>query len=259
MRTPVGPSLQLLLLMSELAGDVSVHAAQAIWNRWFGSQRFHRKLAQFESHGWVERGLDRGRGLDRVVRLTEAGRVAALGGLDPEENWRRKWDGRWRLVLFDIPESQRTHRTRLCRGLRQLRFGYLQNSVWVSPDPQVEIARLLSGMKLDVEKLTIMEARPCGGESDADLVAGAWDFARINRDYEVYLEVLDGEPARMGSRAWKGWLEAEWKAWHRVLSGDPFLPASLLPSGYRGREASERRVRAKRRMFRNLKEGVRDS
>lgn len=173
----------------------------------------------------------------------------ALGGMDPEAGWARKWDGRWRLVLFDIPESHRAHRMRLCRGLRELRFGYLQNSVWVSPDPPVEIGRMLLGLDIDVEMLTLMEARPCGGESDSDLVAGAWDFARINRDYEVYLEVLEDMPFSKSGRSWSAWIEVEWKAWRRALSGDPLLPAELLPAGYRGREVFQRRMKSLRRIF----------
>ncbi|HEY5551230.1 MAG TPA: hypothetical protein VIK52_05040 [Opitutaceae bacterium] len=249
MPPPVGPSLQLMLIMADIAGEVTVLTAKAVWKRWFSSQRFCRKLAQFESQGWVERGPVREGSLDRAVRLTEAGREIALGGRDPEASWGRKWDGRWRLVLFDIPENQRTVRTRLSRGLRQLGFGYLQNSVWVSPDPPVKISGMFRGLKLDVESLSVMEARPCGGESDADLVNGAWDFPRINRDYEVYLEVLEGRPVRNSGRSWKTWIEVEWKAWNRALGGDPLLPVALLPAGYRGREAWKRRMAFLRRTF----------
>ncbi|HEY5550990.1 MAG TPA: PaaX family transcriptional regulator C-terminal domain-containing protein [Opitutaceae bacterium] len=249
MGTPAGPSLQLMLGVSETVGEVSIMATRAVWDRWFSSQRFYRKLAQFETQGWIERGPASGKGLDRVVRLTEAGREAALGGADPQACWGRKWDGRWRLVLFDIPESQRALRLRLCRALRELRFGYLQNSVWVSPDPPLEIGRMLRGLDLNVEILTIMDARPCGGESDADLVAGAWDFARVNRDYEVYLEVLESRPVRQSGRSWNTWLAVEWKAWRRALAGDPLLPAALLPDRYRGKEAFGRRMKMLRKVF----------
>src|ERR1041385_6583810 len=40
---------------------------------------------------------------ERVLRLSEAGRLHAWGGRDPEACWRRKWDGKWHLVLFDLP------------------------------------------------------------------------------------------------------------------------------------------------------------
>ncbi len=248
MATPVGPSLQLLFIMADALAEVSILTAEAVWNRWFSSQRFHRKLAQFESNGWIERRPVEG-SLERALRLTAAGREIALGGRDPEANWTRKWDGRWRLVLFDIPESQRKVRARLCRGLHQLGFGYLQNSVWISPDPPVRISEMLRGLKLNVEQLTLMEARPCGGESNVDLVKGAWDFPRINRNYDVYLEVLDGQPRRTRGISWNRWIEVEWKAWNRALGGDPLLPAALLPEDYRGCEAWKRRTGILRKVF----------
>jgi DNA-binding transcriptional regulator PaaX len=45
----------------------------------------------------------------------------------------RKWDGYWRLVLFDIPEKQRLGREALRRKLRQLGFYQLQKSCFIHP------------------------------------------------------------------------------------------------------------------------------
>src|SRR5207249_9957063 len=61
-----------------------------------------------------------------VYRLTWQGRLHALGGRDPQARWSREWDGRWRLILFDVPTAQNSHRTRLRRYLRDKCFGYLQ-------------------------------------------------------------------------------------------------------------------------------------
>lgn len=46
-----------------------------------------------------------------------------------------KWDGKWRVVIFDIPEKQRGFRTVLRSHLYELRFYKLQQSVFVSPWP----------------------------------------------------------------------------------------------------------------------------
>lgn len=46
-----------------------------------------------------------------------------------------KWDKRWRLVMFDIPESHRTGRRALMAKLKILGFLQLQRSVWVYPFP----------------------------------------------------------------------------------------------------------------------------
>jgi hypothetical protein len=43
-------------------------------------------------------------------------------------------------------------------------------------------------------RLIALEARPCAGESDAEIVAGAWDIERINRRYVRHLKILDKRP-----------------------------------------------------------------
>ena len=47
----------------------------------------------------------------------------------------KRWDGKWRLVLFDIPEKNRLFRDILREHLRNLKFLKLQHSVFVSPYP----------------------------------------------------------------------------------------------------------------------------
>ncbi len=47
----------------------------------------------------------------------------------------KRWDGKWRLVLFDIPEKDRLFRDILREHLKALKFYKLQHSVFVSPYP----------------------------------------------------------------------------------------------------------------------------
>lgn len=47
----------------------------------------------------------------------------------------RRWDGKWRIALFDIPEKDRIFRDILREHLRALEFFKLQHSVFVSPHP----------------------------------------------------------------------------------------------------------------------------
>lgn len=44
-----------------------------------------------------------------------------------------EWDGKWRIVIFDIPERQRKARDALRVKLKELRFYELQKSVFVFP------------------------------------------------------------------------------------------------------------------------------
>jgi len=44
-----------------------------------------------------------------------------------------KWDGKWRMVVFDIPEKYRQARNALRGKLEHIGFLYLNLSVWVHP------------------------------------------------------------------------------------------------------------------------------
>lgn len=46
-----------------------------------------------------------------------------------------KWDGHWRLVIYDIPESQKQGRNALVSKLTKLGFYQLQRSAWIHPFP----------------------------------------------------------------------------------------------------------------------------
>jgi len=45
----------------------------------------------------------------------------------------RKWDGKWRIVIFDIPHLKTTERNAFRRKLKELGFYSLQKSVWAHP------------------------------------------------------------------------------------------------------------------------------
>lgn len=48
-------------------------------------------------------------------------------------NKNKKWDGRWRVLIFDIPENRRSDRNGVRQALVSIGFMRLQDSVWVYP------------------------------------------------------------------------------------------------------------------------------
>jgi DNA-binding transcriptional regulator PaaX len=109
-----------------------------------------------------------------------------------------------------------------------------------------EERKLLAAGPVDVTSLVLLEARPCAGESDADLVAAAWNFELINRNYARHQEKLDRFPplhsdASAAAVGLHRWLGEERAAWADAVANDPLLPEELWPAGYEGRKAWERR------------------
>jgi DNA-binding transcriptional regulator PaaX len=55
----------------------------------------------------------------------------------------KKWDRKWRVLIFDIPEKRRVVRNRVRLVLRQIGFVRLQDSVWVYPHECEDLIQLL--------------------------------------------------------------------------------------------------------------------
>jgi DNA-binding transcriptional regulator PaaX len=62
--------------------------------------------------------------------LEAAERTARLRSGPPKP---KRWDKRWRMIVFDIPERRKRTRERLRDTVRSLGFLRLQDSVWVYP------------------------------------------------------------------------------------------------------------------------------
>ena len=231
-------SLYLTLSLAAQGGEMAETMARWILARATRASRLQRKLARLEAAGTI--AILSGGSLDRrILRLTDEARGRLLGGVNPEAEWGRRWDGIWRIVAFDIPEPMLALRARLRRRLRDFRFGCLQKSVWISPRPADAFHRGLGEAGIVPANLSYFEARPAGGESTAALVNGAWDFTRLLDDYAVYRGILRLHPTRLAgtTKSWFHWLEAEHTAWCRVVRRDPFLPVELQPPNYPGQAA----------------------
>ena len=64
---------------------------------------------------------------DVIIKLTLAGKELISDGFDES-----KWDGKWRIVIFDIPEQKRIIRNLFRRNLKKWGFKHLQKSVWIN-------------------------------------------------------------------------------------------------------------------------------
>ncbi len=71
----------------------------------------------------------------RYARVTGAGeKLLELESLREKSVQKpKRWDGRWRVVLFDIPERRRGIRNRLRLFMQEYGFVRLQDSVWIYP------------------------------------------------------------------------------------------------------------------------------
>lgn len=92
-------------------------------------------------------------GSDKMPRLTEKGR-SKLQRYQP-----KKLAGGQLMVVFDIPEKQRTKRQRLRTVLREFKFQQIQKSVWVSQYDCEQYLRMEIQQSRLEEYAVIYEAR----------------------------------------------------------------------------------------------------
>lgn len=85
------------------------------------------------------------KGNKTYLRITAKGRETLLKLKQKEIFIKkpRKWDGKYRIVIFDIKEYRRSIRNQIRRWLVHLGFTRIQNSVWVHPYECSEIVSLL--------------------------------------------------------------------------------------------------------------------
>ena len=97
----------------------------------------------------VHQGFLRYRG--KFLHVTPKG-DRLLHHLDPTEKNRavpKHWDGKWRVLIFDIPEKRRSLRYQIRTSLISIGFVRLQDSVWVYPyDCEDFIALLKADLKI---------------------------------------------------------------------------------------------------------------
>jgi len=74
------------------------------------------------------------KGGKRYARITEKGKhMLDLETARMQVVKKKRWDRRWRLVIFDIPERHRSVRIRLRKFMASCGFERLQDSVWAYP------------------------------------------------------------------------------------------------------------------------------
>jgi DNA-binding transcriptional regulator PaaX len=97
--------------------------------------------------------------------------------------------------------------------------------------------------------MTIFEGMTCCGERSSELVDAAWDFGKIDENYQDYLIHLKQFPRTGGAELRDSLLEwgcQEKKLWSVCLEADPLLPRELWPAGYPGEKAWQKRIQSLR-------------
>jgi len=105
-------------------------------------RRLRESALRLKRKGLVEFKSENGK---KRLRLTPRGEkvMGSIWNETYQLQKPRRWDERWRLVIFDIPEKQRPTRDKIRHLVSRLGFLRLQDSVWVYPYDCEELVTLL--------------------------------------------------------------------------------------------------------------------
>jgi len=87
------------------------------------------------------------------------------------EDWltKKKWSGKWQLVIFDIPEKMRSERNIFRSFLKRKGFTKLQNSVFISPFADIEALDTIRRELKITNFVILLEARTSQVQNDSAL------------------------------------------------------------------------------------------
>lgn len=122
------PALKVTDLKAEIGGKLTKKPLKT------EVYAINRSIKNLADTGLIER-LEGGQ--SEYARLTPKGRIKASSQkLDISSSLvNPAWDGKWRLVLIDLPEDRKAEREALRYLLKKAGFIMLKNSVWASPYP----------------------------------------------------------------------------------------------------------------------------
>lgn len=237
-----------------LYGDYISHYGNRIWIgslirllHEFGhnDQSVRAAISRMNKQGWVQAEkignksfyslTDRG-----IKRIEEAAK--RIFKLKPDE-----WDGKWRILLYNIPEEIRNLRDELRKELVWSGFGTMSNSCWISANIQEsQVYDLIAKYEIN-EYIDFFIANYDGPHENQRLVEKSWNLDEINEKYQEFISeysqkyIIDRNKINKGQMTDAECFVERSKLVHeyrKFLFVDPGLPEELLPKKWLGSHAA---------------------
>jgi phenylacetic acid degradation operon negative regulatory protein len=180
---------------------------------------------------------------DKGMKWMEQGKVRAF------ETEHKQWDGKWRLVVYSIPERHRNLRDKLRFKLCSLGFARLGTSLWIAPhDHSTEIDKYIKDRCMAGYVQTFV-AEYTGYQQPREFAASVWNTMDLARKYGVFVQNHANlyEKCQKAEQSGKELDLAECFARRFCMTAeyvalrleDPMLPLDLLPENWVGMRAQK--------------------
>ena len=123
---------------------------------------------------------------------------------------RKEWDGKWRIISYEIPEVKRHLRDRLRREMEGWGLGPWHRSFWITPHPIIENLRDLVLGKEEEKYIQAFEANHSFGDREI-LINKVWKTKELEKRYKELFKI-----------------------WHDIVASqqDPFLKFKKITAHY---------------------------
>lgn len=226
-------------------------------------RNYHHLIWRSFKTGYIEKIVKNG---DVFLRLTSKGKEKITRDFSLLKFQNARWDGKWRVVVFDIKELTRRTRDMLRDKLKEMGFGMLQQSVYISPhDIAKDFSEFIQSLGLSNLVYVMEVSRISSGDLKA-LVNNIWKLDNLNERYESLIEKVENshlkkdngrgsilnigklnigegektgnseteEPKKTSKSNANKFIKTVYNEYLELLVRDPFLPKELLPVSWYG-------------------------
>lgn len=146
---------------------------------------------------------------------------------------KEEWDGKWRIISYEIPEKKRELRDRLRREMQGWGLGPWHRSFWLTPHPILPTLKLLTAQKEEEKYIQAFEADHTFGDREF-LIEKVWAKSNLDKSYrelfKKWHEILSSDAEKVTK------LKNVIGEYVELLRQDPGLPKELIGESWIGFE-----------------------
>ncbi len=184
-------------------------------------------------HDFNNQTLNTNKQSQKQYRLTEKGFENLCLNFPFFRFLKDSWDGKWRIISYEIPEAKREIRDRLRREMQGWGLGPWHRSFWLTPHPVIENLRQLVVGKEEEKYIQAFESNHVFGDREI-LIEKVWEKSVLDKKYRQLFkdwhQILSSGDEKLIK------FRKIIEAYIELLKIDPGLPKELIGQAWIGFE-----------------------
>lgn len=221
-----------LFLLDISRAPISRKIMLAQFGEIFNPQSVNVNLYRLSKKGFISQLRDKN---NILIKFFESKKLKLLGNYAAIklDKFEKKWDGVWRLVIYDIPETKKTEREYLRATLRALGFGKIQDSCLASPYDYSYFLYELCKKRGITNSVCLYEGKFFAGKNIDVLIKEAWNLDKIKENYHNIINAIDALSGKINAQSptlkdfYEEYMDI-YDLFKNTVAQDPFLPEQFL-------------------------------